>query len=109
MLTDFDTLKEIANTSLNGGICAVTARILPFYRRKVIATVIYAGAGTGLRRHEAGADINYVVSGTGRAVCDGAEEILSPGTCHICPVGSGHSIENTGSDDLVLFTAVCEI
>lgn len=44
----------------------------------------------------------------GKAVCDGVEEILSSGTCHICKKCSEHSIENTGDEDLVLLTAVVE-
>lgn len=53
-------------------------------------------------------DINYVISGEGLAVCDGVEEHLTSCVCHICPRGSLHSITNTGSDDLVLFTVVVE-
>ena len=40
--------------------------------------------------------------GTGKAVCNGQEEI------HICKKGSEHSISNTGSEDLVLLTFVVE-
>ena len=46
--------------------------------------------------------------GTGKAVCNGQEEILNAGTCHICKKGSAHSIPNTGSEDLVLLTFVVE-
>ena len=31
---------------------------------------------------------------------------LCPGVLHICPKGSEHSIINTGTEDLVLFTIV---
>ena len=31
---------------------------------------------------------------------------LRPGVLHICPKGSEHSIINTGTEDLVLFTIV---
>ena len=51
---------------------------------------------------------NYVLSGNGKATCDGEKEILSPGTCHICKKGSEHSIENTGDEDLILLTIVVE-
>ena len=46
--------------------------------------------------------------GIGKAVCNGQEEILNAGTCHICKKGSEHSISNTGSEDLVLLTFVVE-
>ena len=55
-----------------------------------------------------GDDINYVLSGTGKAICDGQEELLSAGTCHICKKGSEHSIANIGDEDLVLLTVVVE-
>ena len=53
-------------------------------------------------------DINYAIRGRGKAVCDGREETLESGCCHICPKGCEHSIENTGEEDFVLFTVVCE-
>lgn len=46
--------------------------------------------------------------GTGKAICDGEEEILTAGCCHICRKGSEHSIINTGSEDLCLLTVVVE-
>ena len=50
--------------------------------------------------------MNYIISGTGRAFCDGIEEALMPGVMHICPKGSEHSIVNTGEEDLVMLTIV---
>ena len=52
--------------------------------------------------------VNFVLLGTGLAVCDGQEEPLEPGVCHICKKGSEHSIQNTGEGDLVLLTLVVE-
>ena len=53
-----------------------------------------------------GGDMNYILSGTGVATCDGVEEELVPGVMHICPQRSTHSIANTGEDDLVMLTIV---
>ena len=61
-----------------------------------------------MHKHETSDDINYVLSGKRKAVCDGQEEILSAGTCHICKKDSEHSIVNTGDEDLVLLTIVVE-
>lgn len=41
-------------------------------------------------------------------ICDGREELLSAGTCHICKKGSEHRIEKTGDKDLILLTVVVE-
>ena len=53
-----------------------------------------------------GDDLNYIISGTGKAICDGVEEKLSAGVMHICPKGSEHTIINTGDDNLVMLTVV---
>ena len=50
--------------------------------------------------------MNYILSGEGKAVCDGVEEELKPGVMHICPKDSEHSIINTGDKDLVMLTIV---
>ena len=73
-----------------------------------VDTTIHSGGSIGLHKHPTSDDINYVISGTGKAVCNGQEEILNAGTCHICKKGSEHSISNTGSEDLVLLTFVVE-
>ena len=44
----------------------------------------------------------------GTGMMTAKEEILSPGTFHICKKGSEHSIENTGDEDFVLRTVVVE-
>lgn len=75
---------------------------------KSIRCAIHAGGSIGLHKHETSDDVNYVLSGTGKAICDGKEESLAPGTCHICKKGSEHSIVNTGEEDLVLLTVVIE-
>lgn len=41
-------------------------------------------------------------------VCDGIEELLTAGKCHVCKKGSEHSIVNTGDEDLVLLTVAVE-
>lgn len=42
------------------------------------------------------------------ALCDGVEEPLSAGVCHLCPKGSEHAIVNTGKEDLCLLAVVVE-
>ena len=67
---------------------------------------IAPGSSIGSHVQKGSVDINYVVSGTGHAVCNGVRELLKPGVCHVCPPGGEHSIINDGDSDLVLFTAV---
>ena len=51
---------------------------------KIIPCIINAGGSIGMHKHETSDDINYVLSGNGKAICDEQEEMLITGSCHIC-------------------------
>ena len=108
MLIDFNQIKEIQVTGMNGGEGEVCAKMFMDKRGKIIPSRIAPGASISMHTHATSDDINYILSGEGRAVCDGQEELLQAGVCHICPKGSSHSISNTGSDYLVMLTIVVE-
>lgn len=108
MFVNFNEMKEITLPVMNSGTGTMTSKMYMDEQGKIIKCSIHAGGSIGCHKHETSDDINYVLSGHGKAVCDGQEEILSSGTCHICKKGSEHSIINTGSDDLVLLTVVTE-
>lgn len=108
MLLDFNTIKEMTIPGMNNGTGKMTAKLYMDERGKIITCSIHPGGSIGLHRHETSDDINYVLSGVGKAICDGREEILSAGICHICRKGSEHSIVNTSDEDLVLLTIVVE-
>ena len=108
MLLNFNEIKEFAVPGMNNGTGMMTAKMYMDEQRKIIPCSIHAGGSFGLHEHETSDDINYILSGNGKAICDGQEEILVPGTCHICKKGSEHSIVNTGSSDLVMLTVVVE-
>lgn len=84
----------------------MTVRMYNDEKYRIISTVIHAGGSIGLHMQSSGDDMNYILSGTGKAICDGVEEKLSAGMMHICPKGSEHSIINTGDDDLITLTIV---
>lgn len=106
MLINFNDISEITIPNLNDGIGAVTAQMFSEPNVKIMFSKLPAGASIGLHEHNSGSDINYILSGTGKAICDEKEEQLVAGVCHYCPKGSSHSIINTGDEDLVLFTVV---
>jgi len=108
MLINFNDMQERRFPGMNGGTGEMSAMMFMDEDGKIIPCRIHAGGSIGLHSHAASDDINYVISGTGRAICDGNEEILEAGTCHICKKGSEHSIVNTGTKDLVLLTIVTE-
>ena len=112
---------------MNGGTGLMTVRMYNDEKYRIIPTTIHSGGSIGMHRQTSGDDMNYILSGIGRAICDGVEEELRPGVLHICPKGSEHSIINTelrpgvlhicpkgsehsiintGTEDLVLFTIV---
>lgn len=108
MLIDFHKIPERRGPGMNGGTGEITAKMHMDGEGKIIPCRIHPGGSIGLHFHPTSDDINYILSGTGKAICDGQEERLTAGVCHICKKGSEHSIINTGEDDLVMITVVVE-
>lgn len=106
MLIDFSPLPEVTIPHLNGGEGAVSAKMVMEPEMKLMVSRLPAGASIGVHTHADGSEIDYVLSGTGLARCNGDDEPLSPGLCHYCPKGSCHEIINAGSQDLILLTIV---
>lgn len=108
MLLDFNGMKEVTIPGMNHGTGMMTAKMYVGEQGKIISSIIHPGGSIGPHQHETSDDINYVLSGNGKAICDRKEEFLKRGACHICKKGSEHSIINTGDEDLVLITVVVE-
>ena len=108
MKVDPDSLDEIRIPNMNGGAGEVIVRMSYDGRRRIIWTRMPPGSSIGEHLQTTGDDTNFVLEGIGIAICDGEEEPLRPGTCHVCPKGSTHSIANTGNSDLILWTVVIE-
>ena len=108
MYIDFNEMQEMRVPGINGGTGDMTVKMYTDAYGKIIPCHIHAGGSIGLHKHETSIDMNYVISGSGKAICDGKEEILKAGVCHICLGGSEHSIINTGDEDLILLTVVVE-
>lgn len=108
MLIDFNKVKEVRVPGMNNGTGEMTAKMYMSSNGKIIPCSIHPSGSIGIHKHDTSDDINYILSGTGKAVCDGQEEILTAGCCHVCKNGSEHSIINTGDNDLVMLTIVVE-
>lgn len=108
MRIDFNDITDVPIENLNHGTGVVYAKMSVQKNGKLVVAKIPAGASIGMHKHTTSDDINYVLRGHGTAICDGKEESLTAGVCHYCPKGSAHSIINTGTEDLILFTAVPE-
>lgn len=108
MLINFNQLNEMRMPGMNHGTGEMSAKMYRDQERKIIPCRIHVGGSIGTHSHDTSDDINFVLSGKGTAICNGDEEILSPGVCHICKKGSKHGIINTGDEDLVMLTIVVE-
>lgn len=108
MKVDFAGLHEVVVPHLYQGNGEVSAKMAVTPTGKYMYATIATGNSIGMHTHETSVDVNYIISGTGYAVCDGEKETLCAGVCHVCPVGSSHSIVNDGEEPLVLFTVTVE-
>ena len=106
MRIDFNDIDSMTFPGMNNGTGMMSARMYNDDSYRIIPTAIHSGGSIGNHKQESGDDMNYIISGTGKAFCDGVEEDLRPGVMHICPKGSEHSIVNTGEEDLVMLTIV---
>ena len=76
MLIDFNAQEERVFHGMNGGEGEVCAKMYVNSSGKVIVSRIAPESSIGLHTQNTSNDINFVVSGTGRAVCDGAEDLV---------------------------------
>jgi mannose-6-phosphate isomerase-like protein (cupin superfamily) len=71
-----------------------------------IVEVYRHGGKTPPNSHAIAHEMFYVLSGSGRALCDGAEVALSAGDSIVVPPGSEHVVENTGPGKLYTLTVM---
>lgn len=108
MLIDFNGQKAQAMPGMNHGTGEMSAKMFIGDAGKIIPCRLHKGGSIGMHSHPTSDDINFILSSVGKAICDGEEEPLAAGNCHVCKKGSMHSIVNTGEEDLVLLTVVVE-
>ena len=87
MRIDFNIIDPMTFPGMNNGTGTMTARMCNDDSYRIIPTAIHPGGSIGNHKQNSGDDMNYIISGTGRAICDGIEEELRPGVMHICPKG----------------------
>ena len=106
MLIDLTKIQSMTIPGMNNGTGTMTVNMYNDEKYRIILTRLHPGGSIGVHTQTSGDDLNYIISGTGKAICNGVEEILKSGVMHICPKDSEHSIINTGDDDLVFLTVV---
>ncbi len=106
MIIKFDEIKETELKAFYGGEGALIANMYVDEKNKILRGKLVPGATIGLHRHVPSSEIIFILSGKGKAICDGTEEFLSAGDCHYCPKGSEHTLINVGKDDLCFYAVV---
>lgn len=108
MIIDLKEVKEVEYPSFKGGKGSVFLKILSKNDVKFLQGRVPVGASVGLHRHMTDSETILVLSGKGKAICDGETEIVGAGSCSFCPRGSAHTLINDGVEDLIFYAVVPE-
>ena len=105
-MIDFNQIAEAALPHFNGGEGVFYARIFNDNQNKILKGRLAPGCSIGLHCHETSSEVIFILSGSGKAILNGKEELLFEGACHYCPKGQSHSLINNGSEDLIFYAVV---
>jgi len=108
MRIDFNEIPEKIVPNMRGGNREFRLKESNDGAVKIIRGRLIPGASIGTHTHVTNSETIFVLEGTGRAMHEGKEEILTPGLCHYCPQGQAHSLENIGDTDLIFFAVIPE-
>lgn len=106
MIIKFDEIKEKELQAFHGGEGALIANMFADEKNKILRGKLVPGASVGVHRHIPSSEIIFILSGKGKSICDGKEELLFAGDCHYCPKGSEHCLINVGEEDLLFYAVV---
>lgn len=71
-----------------------------------LVEIFDVGGQTPPNTHSDAHEMFFVLSGTGKAICDGVEFPVGPGDSFIVRPGHEHIVENTGSERLYCLTVM---
>ena len=106
MIIKFDEMKATELKAFYGGEGVFVANMFVDENNKILRGKLAVGCSIGLHRHEPTSEVIFILSGKGKSVCDGVEEVLVRGDCHYCPKGSEHCLINIGEEDLCFYAVV---
>lgn len=105
-MIDFKRMEEIVLPEFYGGRGELKAFMYVDDLNRILKGRLAPGATIGLHKHDTSSEIIFILSGSGKTICDGVEEYLSAGDCHYCKKGSEHTLINTSNEELVFFAVV---
>ena len=109
MKLQFDAIPVTELPNFQGGEGVFRVNMYTDELGKIIRGRLAPGTSIGMHTHEDSSETVYVLSGAGKAICDGREERLGPGDCHYCPQGHSHSIINDSAAGDLVFVAVVPV
>ena len=108
MKISFDEIDETVFDHFFDGDGSYIARMANVNGNKIMRGCLKPGCSIGVHTPTKACEFVFILSGYGKAICEGVEERLSPGDCHHCPEGGTHTLINSGSDDLVFYAVVAK-
>lgn len=107
MKIEFDKINLKVIPNFNGGTKEFETRMFVDENNKIFKGKLKPGCSIGLHLHETSSEIIYVLSGSGKVICEGIEERVSSGDCHYCKKGEKHTFINDGEENIEFFAVVC--
>lgn len=106
MKIDFKNMEAAVLPNFKGGEKEMVAKMYVDEHNRIMKSRLMPGASIGTHCHDTSSEIIYILSGTGKVICEGVEESMQAGDCHYCPKGQTHTLINNGTDDLIFFAVV---
>ncbi|MBP9995918.1 MAG: cupin domain-containing protein [Lachnospiraceae bacterium] len=100
MNIDFDNIEEKRYPAFKGGDGTLVAKMYVDDSIRIINGYLEPNSSIGSHTHDDSSETVYIISGSGKMVCDNEEEILTAGSCSYCPKGHTHTLINTSTEPL---------
>lgn len=105
-MIDFNKLNETVIPNFYGGEGDTVARMFVDENNKIMKGMLPPNCSIGMHCHESSSEIIFILSGKGKAILDGEEELLTEGSCHYCQKGQTHTLINIDNEDLTFYAVV---
>lgn len=106
MIIDFANMEEKDFPAFKGGTGVFTAKMFFDGETRIMKGYLHPGSSIGMHKHEGTSETVCILSGKGKMICDGEEELLEAGCVSFCPEGHTHSLINTGEEPLYFIGVV---
>lgn len=105
-MIDFNKITETVINNFYGGEGEYVARMFVDENNKIMKGKLAKDCSIGKHCHETSCEVIFILSGKGKVILDGKEEILTEGDCHYCKKGQTHTLINIGEEDLIFYAVV---